>query len=291
MSAAGESVGRTGGHTPRSGLELVSVPGLPLVGAGDPLEGWIVEALRACPGGIAQGDVVVVASKVVSRAQGRFVDLSAVAPSDRALELAREVEKDPALVEVILRESTMVSRARPGVLIVRHGPGFVSANAAIDASNARPRGAPEGSGPWVTLLPEDPDGWARGLRATVKEELGVDVGVIVTDSFGRPFRVGTVGVAIGVAGLPAVLDQRGSADLHGRVLEHTITALADQIAAAADLVAGQAAEGSPLTRVRGLAGLIEGREGGADGVGTLLRAPDGDLYLRDTARERAESDR
>jgi coenzyme F420-0:L-glutamate ligase/coenzyme F420-1:gamma-L-glutamate ligase len=136
------------------------------------------------------------------------------------------------------------------VLIVRHRLGFVSANAGIDESNGRP--ASDGKGPWVLLLPRDPDASAGTLREAVRARFGVDVGIVVTDSHGRPFRLGTVGVAIGVSGLPPLWDQRGAEDLHGRRLEATVTALADQIATAADLVAGQAGEGRPFVHVRGL---------------------------------------
>jgi coenzyme F420-0:L-glutamate ligase/coenzyme F420-1:gamma-L-glutamate ligase len=145
-----------------------------------------------------------------------------------------------------------VSRQAPGVLVVRHRLGFICANAGIDCSNAVPPLAAPGSGPWALLLPTDPDGDAERLRQVLSTAAAARIGVVITDSLGRPFRLGTVGAAIGVAGLPPLWDRRGEADIYGRRLEQTITALADQVAAAADLVAGQAAEGRPVVHVRGL---------------------------------------
>jgi coenzyme F420-0:L-glutamate ligase / coenzyme F420-1:gamma-L-glutamate ligase len=215
----------------------------------------------------------VVTSKLVSRAEGRFVELPGVVPSRRALELAEEVGKDPRVVELILRESTEVSRKARGVLVVRHRLGFVVANAGVDASNAVPPDAPPGSGPWALLLPSAPDASASAIRARLEAEWGVRLGVVVSDSFGRPFRLGTVGTAIGVSGLPPLWDRRGEPDLFGRPLEQTIGALADQVAAAADLVAGQAAEGRPVILVRGL------RFDPTDqGASTALRRRAEDLY-------------
>jgi len=232
-------------------LELTAVPGVPIVQPGDDVGSLICAALaEAKVEPRAEGDVLVVTSKVLSRAEDRFVDLAGVQPSAAAHELAARTHKDPRACELILRESSEVSRAAPNVLIVRHRLGFVSANAGVDESNGRP--ASDGRGPWVLLLPLDPDASARAIRAAVRARFGVNVGVIVTDSHGRPFRIGSVGIAIGLAGLPALWDQRGRVDLHGRPLEITVTALADQIAAAADLLAGQADEGRPLVLVRGL---------------------------------------
>jgi coenzyme F420-0:L-glutamate ligase/coenzyme F420-1:gamma-L-glutamate ligase len=254
-------------------LEVLAVPGLPLVQRGDDVPALVARALRAAELAVADGDVLVVTSKLLSRAEGRFVDVHGVAPSARAIELGRQVRKDPRAVELILRESTAVSRQAVGVLVVRHRLGFVVANAGIDASNAVPSDAPPGSGPWALLLPEAPDASAAAIRARVEAESGVRVGVVITDSFGRPFRVGTVGVAIGVSGLPPVWDRRGEADLFGRPLENTITALADQVAAAADLVAGQAAERRPLVLVRGL-----GFDPSEQGASALVRPVEEDLY-------------
>ena len=256
-------------------LELIAVPGIPLIEPGDDLMTMIVEALRAL-GEPLESDkaVVVVTSKVLSRAQGRFVDVSTVQPSAHAHELAAITGKDPRVVELIVSEAESVSRAARGVLVVRHKLGFVSANAGIDESNARPKQAAEGSGPWFLLMPLDPDGAARELRARIREQLGVSVGVVITDSHGRPFRIGTVGAAIGVAGVPAVWDQRGRSDLHGRKLEITMTAFADQLAAAADLVAGQASEGRPVVLVRGLS-FVPDENASAR---ALVRPAEQDLY-------------
>jgi coenzyme F420-0:L-glutamate ligase/coenzyme F420-1:gamma-L-glutamate ligase len=254
-------------------LELVAVPGIPLVGPGADVPAVISHALASAGIVLSDGDVLVVTSKLLSRAEGRFVGLGDVHPSARALELGARIGKDARIVELILRESTAVSRAAPGVLVVRHRLGFVVANAGIDASNAVPPGAGAESGPWVLLLPESPDASARAIRDRLESESHARIGVVVSDSFGRPFRLGTVGAAIGVSGLPPLWDRRGEADPFGRALEQTITALADQVAAAADLVAGQAAEGRPLVLVRGMR--FDSSEIGAR---ALTRKPEEDLY-------------
>lgn len=189
--------------------------------------------------------MVVLAQKIVSKSEGRIVPLASVTPSPRAEELAKTVLKDPRLVELILQESKDVLRAVPNVLIVEHRLGFVMANAGIDASNV------DGED-HVLLLPTDPDGSARRLRARFKEIAGVDVGVIINDSWGRAWRMGTTGAAIGVAGLPALVDMRGRPDLNGRVLRVTEVGHADEIAAAASLLMGQSNEGQPVVIVRGL---------------------------------------
>lgn len=251
-------------------VTLQTVPGVPLLSPGDDLAAAVSDAVAQV--GVAAFDVVVVASKLVSRAEGRIVRISDAEPSERARGIAAITGADPALTEWVLRESERVSRVAKGVLITRHRLGHVSANAAIDQSNV----SPDHAG-WIALLPVDPDHSARRLRATLEARFGVaPIGVIITDSLGRPFRLGTVGAAIGVSGLPALCDHRGTNDLFGRTLEHTETALADQIAAAADLLAGQAADARGVTRVRG----VRWPPLGADaGVGPLLRDPDRDLFL------------
>ena len=196
---------------------------------------------------LQDGDVLAVAQKIVSKAEGRLVALAEITPSARAIELGAQVGKDPRLMELILRESDEVSRLRPGVIIVRHRLGFTSANAGIDRSNVGPDGEER-----VLLLPQDPDASARRIRETIAAERGADVGVVITDSHGRPFRLGTVGVAIGVAGLPALWDRRGEPDRYGYRLQHTDVGVADEIAAAAGLLMGQAAEGQPAVLLRGL---------------------------------------
>jgi coenzyme F420-0:L-glutamate ligase/coenzyme F420-1:gamma-L-glutamate ligase len=257
----------------RDRLEVSAIPGVPLVGRGDDVPAIVSRALASSGVPLAPGDVLVVTSKLLSRAEGRFVELPRVEPSARARDVAARVGKDPRVVELILRDSVAVSRQAPGVLIVRHKLGFVVANAGVDASNAVPPDAPPGSGPWALLLPEAPDASAAAIRARVEADTRTPVGVVISDSFGRPFRLGTVGVAIGVSGLPPLWDRRGEADLFGRALEHTITALADQVAAVADLVSGQAAEGRPVVLVRGLQ-----FDPSYSGASTLLRGPDEDLY-------------
>jgi len=229
-------------------VTLTALSGIKLVGPGDDVGAIAVAALRENGLIPKDGDVLVVAQKIVSKAEGRYVDISTVRPSERAIALAAEVDKDPRFVEVVLSESTRVVRHRPGLLIVEHCLGFVMANAGIDHSNV----APQDGGERVLLLPKDPDGSATALRQHLMEIFGVGIGVIVSDSFGRPWRKGTVGVALGVAGLPAFVDLRGHPDLFGRELLVTETGFADEIAAAAGLLMGQADEAVPMVLVRGL---------------------------------------
>ncbi|HNS39135.1 MAG TPA: coenzyme F420-0:L-glutamate ligase [Promineifilum sp.] len=223
------------------------MPGIPDVQPGDDVGRLLLDALARAELALRDGDVVAVAQKIISKAEGRLFDLAEVEPSDQAFDLAARTDKDPRLVELILRESDEVSRLRPGVLVVRHRLGFTSANAGIDRSNVGPDGEE-----CVLLLPVDPDDSARRLRDRFAAECGVTVGVVITDSHGRPFRLGTVGVAIGVAGLPALWDRRGEMDRYGYRLQHTDVGVADEIAAAAGLLMGQAAEGQPAVLVRGL---------------------------------------
>jgi len=248
---------------------MLAVSGFPLVRPGDDLPGLCTSALARA--GLEPGarDVVVIAQKVVSKAEGRYVDLADVRPSRRARRLARAVGKDPRLVEVILSESTRILRHGPGVLIAVHRLGFVMANAGVDQSNVEPGPA----GPRVLLLPRDPDASARALRARLGERFGATPGVVVSDSFGRPWRLGTVGVAIGAAGLPALLDLCGQPDLYRRPLRATWCAFADEIAAAASLLMGQAGEGQPLVLVRGLSW-----EAAPSPALSLVRAEEEDLF-------------
>lgn len=232
--------------TPR--LELFAVPGLPMVQAGDDLPALIADGLRRQGQTLHERDVVVVAQKIVSKAEGRTVDLASVTASPQAVALAREVGKDPRLVEVILSESERVVRSRPNLMIMQHRLGFVMANAGVDHSNVAPRDGVDR----VLLLPRDPDASAASIRRALAERCGVSPGVIINDSFGRPWRRGTAGVAIGSAGLPSLIDLRGQPDLFGRTLEVSIVGFADEIAAAASLLQGQAAEACPVVVVRGL---------------------------------------
>lgn len=233
--------------SPPTDLILTAIPGIPDVQPGDDVGRLLLDALDRTGLVLLDGDVLAVAQKIVSKAEGRLVDLAGVEPGEHALRLAGEINKNPRLVELILRESDEVSRVRPGVLIVRHRLGFTSANAGIDHSNVGP-----GSEERVLLLPVDPDASAGRIRETIAAMRGVDVGVVITDSHGRPFRLGTVGVAIGVAGLPALWDRRGEFDRYGYQLQHTDVGVADEIAAAAGLLMGQAAEGLPAVLLRGL---------------------------------------
>jgi coenzyme F420-0:L-glutamate ligase/coenzyme F420-1:gamma-L-glutamate ligase len=219
-----------------------------MVEPGDDLASLILAGLADCGEGLRSGDVVVVAQKIVSKSEGRRVALASVTPSAGALELAEVTGKDPRLVELILGESSRVVRARRDLLIVEHRLGFVVANAGIDQSNVA-AGPSEAA---ALLLPRDPDASAETLRKTLRERTGAEVGVVIADSFGRPWRLGTVGVALGAAGLPSLVDRRGETDLFGRTLQATVIAVADHIAAAATLLMGEAREGRPVAVVRGL---------------------------------------
>ena len=230
-------------------VEIVAVPGIPLVRKDDDLVALIGDGLTRGDIVPRGGDVFVLAQKVVSKAEGRMVDLATVEPSTEAIELAGKVQKDPRLVELILAESVRVVRARPGLLIVEHRLGFVIANAGIDQSNVASPDEPQRA----LLLPVDPDASAATLRERLSRRFGVSIAVIINDSFGRAWRRGTCGVASGAAGLPSLMDLRGSPDLFGRELQVSITGHADEIAAAASLVMGQGAEGQPVVIVRGLA--------------------------------------
>ncbi|MCP5359874.1 MAG: coenzyme F420-0:L-glutamate ligase [Sinobacteraceae bacterium] len=253
-----------------SSLALQALPGLAEVLPGEDLAPLLCEALARAGMSLAGGDVLVVAQKIVSKAEGRFVDLRDVEPSAAALQLAASIGKDPRFVEVVLRESSTVVRAAPNVLITRHRLGHVMANAGIDRSNL-PAGEPGAER--VLLLPVDPDASARALRAAIKAATDAQVGVVISDSFGRPWRIGTVNVALGVAGLPAVLDLRGGQDRHGRRLETTQVALADALAAAAGIVMGEATESTPVVRIRGLHWSVPGSDSRA-----LLRPVAEDLF-------------
>jgi coenzyme F420-0:L-glutamate ligase/coenzyme F420-1:gamma-L-glutamate ligase len=232
-----------------SHLTIAALTGVPLVKAGDNLAAIALVAYAATELAPEDGDVLVVAQKIVSKAEDRVVDVATVEPSPQAIALAAEVEKDPRLVEVILSESRRIVRHRPNLMIAEHRRGWVMANAGIDHSNV----APSDGVDRVLLLPVDPDASAEALRRHLIDATGKRIAVIISDSFGRPFRRGTVGIALGAAGLPAVIDWRGHPDLFGRKLEVTETGFADEIAAAASLVQGQADEGTPIVLVRGLA--------------------------------------
>ena len=225
-------------------MQLFALSGIPLVQPGDALCALIVAALKTSELSLQSGDVLVLAQKIVSKSEGRYVELAGVEPSARALELALLCNKDPRLVEVILGESRGVVRARRDVLVVEHRLGYVLANAGVDASNVGDEGK-------VLLLPIDPDGSCRSLRAQLESATGVAAGVLINDSWGRAWRMGTTGTALGLAGVPGLEDLRGVPDLFGRRLRSTDVAVADELAAAASLLMGQAGEGHPVILVRG----------------------------------------
>jgi coenzyme F420-0:L-glutamate ligase/coenzyme F420-1:gamma-L-glutamate ligase len=251
-------------------ITLIAVAHLPLVCPGDDLIAIILQALTVRGVTLRSGDILALASKVISKSEGRQVRLADVVPSAQAYELAVQSQKDPRLVQVILDESDAVLRVRPGLLIMRHRLGYVCANAGVDQSNVGPGAVEENL---VVLLPVDPDASAAELRRRIREVTGVGVAVVIVDSHGRPHRMGAVGIAIGAAGLPALEDWRGRPDLFGRPLAHTQVGLADQVASAASLLLGQAAEGLPLVLLRGVP--FEPRDGRA---AELIRPPELDLF-------------
>lgn len=249
-------------------LSLTALDGLPLVHPGDDVGELVSSALRRSRIAPASGDIVVVTQKIVSKAEGRFVDLDGIVPSARARTIAEHVGKDPRLVEVILSESTDVIRYGRDVLIVAHRLGFITANAGVDQSNVGPDGHE-----WVLLLPQDPDASAACVKQRLDSEFGVAFGVIVSDSFGRPWRNGTVGVAIGAAGVPALVNLVGERDLFGRRMRRTQVALADQVASAAALLMGECDEGIPAVHVRGVRGGCQ-----AVPASVLIRSAETDLF-------------
>jgi coenzyme F420-0:L-glutamate ligase/coenzyme F420-1:gamma-L-glutamate ligase len=259
LAAAGHG---TGGHVPR--LAVVGVRGLPEIRPGDDLGALVVDAARAQGTPLESGDVLVVSQKVVSKAEGRRVRLAEVTPSPFAAEVGASLKKDPRLVEVILRESRRIVRMDRGILITETRHGQVCANAGVDQSNA-------GAG-WVTLLPEDPDASARALVERVRALAGVDLAVVVADTFGRPWREGLQNVAIGVAGMRPLKSYLGVPDAHGYTLQATLLAVADELAGAAELVMGKL-EAVPVAIVRGYA-----YTPGAGSARELLRDPSQDLF-------------
>lgn len=257
------------GTKPAAELRAIALSGMPKVRAGDDITALILNALHNSGLTLERGDVIVIAQKIISKAEERLVDLATVTPSPRAQTLAVEVDKDARLVELILRESTEVVRHRKGVLVVAHRAGYVLANAGIDASNVGTGDADS----HVLLLPEDCNRSCKTIRQRIADQTGIEVAVIINDSLGRAWRNGTIGTALGAAGLPALLDLAGVPDLFGRKLRTTEVGLADEIAAAASLLMGQAGEGTPVVLLRGLK--LPGRDGSA---AELIRPRDIDLF-------------
>lgn len=252
-------------------LILTPLSGIPLIRHGDNLADIIVKVLQENKITLENNDILVFAQKIVSKAEGRAVNLATVTPSQRAMDLARETEKDARIVELILRESNEVLRTRIGTIIVEHKLGFVCANAGIDHSNVSGEG--DDAEEWVLLLPAEPDRSAERIRAEIESKTGRQIGVLIIDSHGRAWRNGTVGVAIGIAGLPGLQDLRGKTDLFGFTLRITQVGVADELAAAASLVMGQAAEGTPVVHVHGFPYPL--REGS---LKELLRPKEQDLF-------------
>ncbi len=250
-------------------LSLVAVGGVPLVKPGDALPGIIEQALAANDLELNDHDVLVIAQKIVSKAEGRIINLAEVTPGVQASKLAVEVEKDPRLVELILGESRRVVRHKPGVLIVEHNSGIIMANAGIDHSNVKE----PGSGEYVTLLPLDANKSAKKLRQAIETAAGRSIGVVINDSVGRAWRNGTVGIAIGSSGITPLNDLRGEKDLFGSVLEVSETADADSLASAACLLMGEAADASPLVLVRGYPMVISEQDSSV-----LIRDAESDLF-------------
>jgi coenzyme F420-0:L-glutamate ligase/coenzyme F420-1:gamma-L-glutamate ligase len=258
-------------------LTLTPLPGIPLIRRDDNLADILVKSLLESKISIQDQDILVIAQKIVSKAEGRTVNLTTVYPSPRAEKLARETNKDPRLVELILQESNEVLRTRAGVIIVEHKLGFVCANAGIDHSNVGvhpSEGGESGAADeWFLLLPENPDFSADMIRQQIREKTGKQIGILIIDSHGRAWRNGTIGVAIGIAGLPGIEDLRGKPDLFGFQLQVTQVGVADELAAAASLVMGQSSEGTPAVHVRGFPYPL--REGS---LKELIRPKEQDLF-------------
>jgi len=252
-------------------LTFTPLPKIPLIQPGDDLAEILLGSLQSARITPEDGDILVLAQKIVSKAEGRLTNLTTISPTKKALELAKRSEKDPRLVELILQESREVLRVRVGTIIVEHRLGFICASAGIDHSNVMGKdGNPED---WVLLLPENPDRSALEIRRKIKIATGNRLGVMIIDSHGRAWRVGTVGTAIGISGLPGLVDKRGWKDLFGYRLKITIVAAADELAAAASLVMGEAAEGTPAVHIRGFPYPL--REGS---LNELLRPKKQDMF-------------
>jgi coenzyme F420-0:L-glutamate ligase/coenzyme F420-1:gamma-L-glutamate ligase len=248
---------------------LFALPGVPLIEPGDDLAVILAAAIRASEIGLSDRDILVVAQKIVSKAEGRYVSLNGIVSSPRAVEIAAKTGKDPRYVEVVLSQSEDIVKVGPHVVVAAHKLGFVMANAGVDESNIRHDAGEER----LLLLPLDPDGSARRLKQRLDEDFGVSIGIVINDSFGRPWRNGVVGVALGASGVPALVDRVGEPDLFGRKLKVTEIAFADELASAASMLMGQAGEGLPAVLVRGLALESPDRPAAA-----LIRARERDMF-------------
>lgn len=252
-------------------LTLTPLKNIPIIRQGDNLADIILNSLHESNLEMKDNDILVLAQKIVSKSEGRMVNLKDVEPSQRAVELGAETEKDPRLVELMLRESNEVVRFRKGVIIMEHRLGFICANAGIDHSNVMGGGTEQEE--YVLLLPENPDASAKQLCEQLQQQTGKNIGVMIIDSHGRAWRNGTVGICIGLSGVPAVVDERGWKDLFGYTLKATIVGVADELAAAASLVMGQAAEGTPVVHVRGFPYLL-----GEGSLQDLIRSKETDMF-------------
>ncbi|MHA2232141.1 MAG: coenzyme F420-0:L-glutamate ligase [Candidatus Hodarchaeales archaeon] len=244
-------------------IKIIPIPNLPIIREGDDLAAALLQACDHM--GLQDGDILVIAHTIVSRAEGRVVQLSKIAPSIFAEHYAKLGDKDPRQVEVVLREAKSVIRMTPTVLITETHHGLICANSAVDRSNS--------IGDSVLLLPENPDRSAREIHARLAKKTGLRLGVIISDTFGRPFRVGTINVAVGLAGVVALEDFRGRKDLFGEELTSTIVARADELASSAGLIMGQADEGLPAVIIRGASSFL-----GAGEATELLREPTLDIF-------------
>ncbi len=252
-------------------LTITPLLNIPIIHQADNLVNILIQSLIETSVELEDNDILVLAQKIVSKAEGRMVNLATVIPSSRAIELAQQTEKDARVIELILQESNEILRVRSGAIIVEHKLGFVCANAGIDHSNVAGDGSSNEE--FVLLLPIDPDESAKNIRAEIQQQTGKKIGVMIIDSHGRAWRNGTVGLCIGLSGIPAVIDERGWKDLFGYTLKVTVVGIADELAAAASLMMGQAAEGTPAVVVRGFPYPL--------GEGTLkemIRTKDQDMF-------------
>jgi coenzyme F420-0:L-glutamate ligase/coenzyme F420-1:gamma-L-glutamate ligase len=252
-------------------LALTSLQKIPLIRQDDNLADILVKSLQETNIELRNDDIIVIAQKIVSKSEARMVNIATVTPSPEAIELAKRCEKDPRVVELIIQESNEILRVRVGTIIVEHKIGFVCANAGIDHSNVA--GSGNKNEEYVLLLPENPDRSARNIREQIKQKTGFNIGVAIIDSHGRAWRNGTVGICIGLSGLPGIIDERGWKDLFGYTLKVTVVGVADELAAAASLVMGQAAEGTPAVHVRGFPYPL-----GEGSLKEIIRPKDQDMF-------------